>query len=335
MPRVIPGHASLADELADLAAERPPSSSKTSMSCPSAGKPSEHGFVGAMQRDREEARADLGAAGDVHDRDPPAAADVLVQPVVRAAVPRLAGRRHRAERGQVGRRLALAGSAPARASARRRASSPAPTRRALQIRSGGPVRRALHEDDRRAERTGPDDGPRPHDPAHVGREEDAVARLAGRPGRRPRGRSRAGSRPGRGARPSAARSSPRCTRGGTAPRSSTSAGGSSPGVLGDELVPVVVAARASSARRRPSRRQTTTCSTDGASASASSAISFIGTAAPRRSVAVGGHEHLRPRVRAAARRSPAPRSPEKIGTWIAPMCAHACEAIAASGAIGR
>ena len=27
--------------------------------------------------------------------------------------------------------------------------------------------------------------------------------------------------------------------------------------------------------------------------------------------------------------------PEKIGTWIAPMWAHACEAIAASGAMGR
>ena len=27
--------------------------------------------------------------------------------------------------------------------------------------------------------------------------------------------------------------------------------------------------------------------------------------------------------------------PEKIGTWIAPMCAHACEATATSGDIGR
>ena len=27
--------------------------------------------------------------------------------------------------------------------------------------------------------------------------------------------------------------------------------------------------------------------------------------------------------------------PEKIGTWIAPRCAHACEAIATSGDIGR
>ena len=28
-------------------------------------------------------------------------------------------------------------------------------------------------------------------------------------------------------------------------------------------------------------------------------------------------------------------NPEKIGTWIAPMCAHACEATATSGDIGR
>ena len=28
-------------------------------------------------------------------------------------------------------------------------------------------------------------------------------------------------------------------------------------------------------------------------------------------------------------------NPEKIGTWIAPRCAHACEAIATSGDIGR
>ena len=27
--------------------------------------------------------------------------------------------------------------------------------------------------------------------------------------------------------------------------------------------------------------------------------------------------------------------PEKIGTWTAPMCAQACEAIATSGDIGR
>ena len=84
----------------------------------------------------------------------------------------------------------------------------------------------------------------------------------------------------------------------------------------------------------PSLRRTTTCSTVGAPASASSAISFIGCTAPRR----------REPSAVTSARAPASASreaiagaakPEKIGTWTAPRWAQACEAIAASGAIGR
>ena len=80
---------------------------------------------------------------------------------------------------------------------------------------------------------------------------------------------------------------------------------------------------------RPSRLQVTTCSTDGTDATASSAISFIGTtrAAPER--AVGGDQGLRSRV-GEPRRDRRRAKPEKIGTWTAPRCAHACDAIAAS-----
>ena len=199
------------------------------MSSPSAGKPDRARLRRAQHRHREEARADLGAARAVHDRDPPAAADVLVEPVVRAAVPRLARRDDGAQRREVGIRARRAGSARARASARRRASSRARRRRVCHTRSCGPVRRALHEDDRRAARHRADDGPRPHDPAHVRREEHAVAGVGGPPGRRSRARSTAGTRPGRAARPSACPSCPTCTRGGTAPRSRPRRPRASPG----------------------------------------------------------------------------------------------------------
>src|SRR5438067_11517484 len=55
---------------------------------------------------REEARADLGAAGDVHDRRAPTA-DALEEPEVRVAVPRLAGRGDRPQRRQVGAWISL------------------------------------------------------------------------------------------------------------------------------------------------------------------------------------------------------------------------------------
>ena len=51
--------------------------------------------------------------------------------------------------------------------------------------------------------------------------------------------------------------------------------------------------------------------------------------------AVGGHDHLRLRVLQAAAAIAGAAKPEKIGTWIAPRCAQACEAIATSGDIGR
>ncbi len=84
----------------------------------------------------------------------------------------------------------------------------------------------------------------------------------------------------------------------------------------------------------PARRQTSTCSTLGASASASSSTSFIGTRFPRRYDASAVSTSF---ASASASRADTagPAKPEKIGTWIAPMCAQACEAIAASGDIGR
>ena len=93
---------------------------------------------------------------------------------------------------------------------------------------GGPVGRALRVDDGRSGRARADHGPRPHDPAHVGREVDAVARVEVGLVGRPRARSRRGSRPGRGARPSAGRSCPRCTRAGTAPPSRPRTGSTAP-----------------------------------------------------------------------------------------------------------
>ena len=105
-----------------------------------------------------------------------------------------------------------------------------------------------------------DHGPRPHDPAHVRREEHAVVRAADPPGTRSRARSRRGSRPARGARPSACRSCRTCRRAGTAPRSRPSTGSSSPGCSATASShqtsrPVVIG------QSTPARRQTTTCST--------------------------------------------------------------------------
>ena len=99
---------------------------------------------------------------------------MLVEPVVRAAVPRLAGRHDRAERREIGVGVPVRDQ---RSHERRR---DAEHRDSLRLDEppdavGGPVRSALHEDDRRPARHRADHGPRPHDPAHVRREEDAVA----------------------------------------------------------------------------------------------------------------------------------------------------------------
>ncbi len=90
------------------------------------------------------------------------------------------------------------------------------------------------------------------------------------------------------------------------------------GAVGDKLVPGA----------------TTTCSSDGASRRAASRIASIGTGLPRRDdscVVIATFASLawsRCATVGAA-------NPEKIGTWIAPTCAHAFEAIATSGDIGR
>ena len=112
---------------------------------------------------------------DVHDRRAPAA-DVLEQPHVRVVVPRLARRADRAQRREVLLRLALRDQ---RADQRRR---DAEQRHALLLDRRPepvvrPVGRALEVDHGRAAGAGADDGPRPHDPAHVRREEDALAAV--------------------------------------------------------------------------------------------------------------------------------------------------------------
>ena len=67
-----------------------PASSNTSTAMPSAGPPRVIGVSVLHGVGRQEAGADLGAAGDVDDRAA-AAADHLEEPVVGVLVPRLAG----------------------------------------------------------------------------------------------------------------------------------------------------------------------------------------------------------------------------------------------------
>ena len=144
-----------------------------------------------------------------------------------------------------------------------------------------PVGRAFHEDDRRAAGHRADDGPRPHDPAHVRREEHAISgaevglvrRLAHdrqqeaalhvqRP-LRLSGRSRRVGEEVRGfalddRRARACPADPR------------------------RRPPTTSRAPRSSGTRRPRDARRGRCSTLGASASASSSTSFIGTSLPRR-----------------------------------------------------
>ena len=146
------------------------------MSWPSAGKPSATGLIGSVITVVEEARADLGAAADVDDRDASQPPTLLEEPRVRVGIPRLARRAERAERREVRVGLALRDQ---RAHERRREAE---HRHLLRLDEppeavARPVGRALGEDDRRADGAAADDGPRPHDPAHVGGEVDAVAAL--------------------------------------------------------------------------------------------------------------------------------------------------------------
>ena len=83
-----------------------------------------------------------------------------------------------------------------------------------------------------------------------------------------------------------------------------------------------------------SKGASTTCSTLGDSRIASSRIGSIGTVLPRRDdscCVITTFASLACRRCATAGAA----KPEKIGTWIAPMCAIACEATATSGDIGR
>ena len=122
---------------------------------------------------REKTRGDLGTAGDVDQRHA-AAADVLIEPAVRLGVPGLAGRHERAQRREIGARVAVRQQC---AHERRRESErgdalllddpPEPV--------GRPVGRAFGEHDRRPERPGADERPRAHDPAHVRGEVHDVA----------------------------------------------------------------------------------------------------------------------------------------------------------------
>src|SRR5262249_27109343 len=95
-----------ADELSDLAAHGVAVRVDHVHVLPERGEAERHWLDRLDDARAQEARADLGAAGDVDDRRP-AAADVLEQPEVRVAVPRLAGRADRPQRRQVVRGLAL------------------------------------------------------------------------------------------------------------------------------------------------------------------------------------------------------------------------------------
>ena len=105
-------------------------------------------------------------------------------------------------------------------------------------------------------------------------------------------------------------------------------------------------ARATSATTSSQRRRGPACTArrrraaadddvlDRGASRASSTIASIGTSRPRRVEASGVTTTFASescsRWATAGR-----RSPEKIGTWTAPMCAQACDATATSGDIGR
>ncbi len=100
-----PGPGPPADELADLAADGAAFRVEDVHVHPEGGEAERHGLDGLGHAGGEEAGSDLRPARDVDDRRP-APADLLVQPQVRAEVPRLAGRRDRLQRGEVGLRVA-------------------------------------------------------------------------------------------------------------------------------------------------------------------------------------------------------------------------------------
>ena len=185
--------------------------------------------------------------------------------------------------------------------------------RAPQAVGRRPVGRALREHDRAAERSDADERPRADDQLDVGREVHHVARVHV-------GLVTGLARRRRGSPPHVDDALWR----------SVGAGG----VRGDG-----VSEGTSSAGRTPgwsssSNGARTTCSTDGDSSSACSRMASIGIVLPRREdscCVITTFASLACRRWATAGAA----KPEKTGTWIAPMCATACEAIATSGDIGR
>ena len=104
----MPGERPAADELADLAgADERVAGVVDDVHRHPERRPADGARLDRPDRGRrEEARADLGAAGAVDDRHA-RAADVLEEPAVRLGVPRLAGRDERAQRREVARRVAV------------------------------------------------------------------------------------------------------------------------------------------------------------------------------------------------------------------------------------
>ena len=311
-----PGERLAADELADLAAHASALGVDDVHRHPERGPAERARLDRHRRRRREEARADLGAARAVDDRAAPAADRSWSQrygsgfhgsPVVTIV----------AQRREVGAR-----GSPCGISARMSVGeSPSiVTRSARPAARAGPAASRARPRRRRscAERAAADDGPRAHDPAHVGREVDDVAgadvglvadlardrdeeaaldvdhalRLAGRAGR-VREQVRRSDRP--------------------------RAAGSSPGRVGDELVPRrdddVLDATAP--RAAPPRGSRASAPRARGATSVGAVIATFASRAWSRCATAGA------------------ANPEKIGTWIAPMCAHACEATATSGDIGR
>src|ERR671911_694134 len=87
-----PGPSVLADELAHLAADRAALVVEDVHVLAQSWKPNRARLGRPQHRHREEAGADLRPARAVHDRDAAVATHVRVEPLVRAGVPRLAGR---------------------------------------------------------------------------------------------------------------------------------------------------------------------------------------------------------------------------------------------------
>ena len=311
MPLRHPGPRPLAHELADLAADRPPLLVEHVHVLAERRKAHGARLRRREHRHRQEAGADLGSARAVHDRDAAPPAHVRVEPVVRPAVPRLAGRDDAAEGGQIAVGITVGEQCPDES--RRNAEHRHPL-----VLDGAPdaivrsVGCTLQEHDGRTARHRADHRPWPHDPAHVRREEDAVARAeVGLVRRLPCDREQE----------SALHVERALRAAGRARRVGEEVRRLALDLDGLERAgPALDRARATR-RRGPGsiaqspapRCQTTTRSTLGASASASSRTSFIGTSRPRRYDASAVTTTFAP-ASASRADTAGPANPEKIGT---------------------